>query len=437
LKRFIEEQLLAWKGKKRRKPLIVRGARQVGKSWSIEHFGESEFDNLIKIDFEKNPEFIEVFNKNLEPGRIIKELELLKGQKIIPGKSLLFFDEVQNAPKAIAALRYFFEELPDFYVAAAGSLLDFALAEISFPVGRVQFTEMQPLCFAEYLNALGREDLADLIMKAPYKLSANIHNMLLDYMRSYFLTGGMPEAVQAYVEAGSFIDSFEVHNEIINTYRLDFSKYAPYADKQCLNEVLMNAAKNVGGQIKYSRLSDSFTNPTIKKAFNLLSLAKVLNKVKSTSGAGVPFSVNASEKVFKTLLVDIGLLRSMCHDHPAPNFNADQLLSIFQGALAEQFAGQEFLSASRQEQYYWANTARGASSEVDFLINTNNEIHPVEVKSGSAGSLKSMHIYLQKFPGCKKGIVLSQREYHELPEQKLSFIPIYFAYSIASRQHIL
>jgi len=279
MKRFIDQELIKWKESRRRKPLLLRGTRQVGKTFSLKQFGESYFDNVALVDLERNSGWHRVFDGDLNVKRICADLEILLKQKIVPGKTLLFIDEIQACPRAVTALRYFYEELPELHVVAAGSLLEFTIKDVSFPVGRVQFSHLHPLTFAEYLQATGNDEAAQIILGRPGEVSETIHAFLCEELRRYFFIGGMPESVKAYVETGSVRESFEVQAEICETYRLDFAKYSPRADKYALNAVLTSVAQNAGQQIKYARLADGYSNPTLKRTFDLLCLAKIVNKI--------------------------------------------------------------------------------------------------------------------------------------------------------------
>jgi len=298
LKRFIERQLLEWKNNPRRKPLIVRGARQVGKTYSVKEFGRRHFETVASVDLERNPDWHKIFAGNLNARRVCSELEIVLNLKIVPGKTLLFFDEIQACPRAIMALRYFYEEMSSLHVIAAGSLLEFAMATISFPVGRVQFLYLHPLCFAEYLQATSHGEAAEIVLGQPKSVSPAIHNLLLEEVRKYFFIGGMPESVRAYSESGSLRESFRVQEEIVETYRLDFAKYAPRADKHCLNSVLSGVARFAGEQIKYARLAEGFSNPTLKKAFELLVLAGLVKKIPAVNPRGLPLEAAADDKIF-------------------------------------------------------------------------------------------------------------------------------------------
>jgi len=429
--RFITQKLLDWKKRPRRKPLILRGARQVGKTHTVLDFGREYFKGRVHlVDLEKHPDWHRIFEKNLVAERILSELEILVNARITPGADLLFIDEIQACPRAIMALRYFYEEMPELHLIAAGSLLEFAMQKISFPVGRVQMLNMFPLSFPEFLQATGKTLAAETALSPPTRQPDAIHNLLLEELRRYFFIGGMPECVSAFVQTGKIRDTFEVQADLVNTLRQDFSKYVPYSDARCLNSVLSATAKHVGRQIKYSELAEGFSNPTIKKAFDLLSLAQVIRKVPATSPAGLPLGAAASERKFKALLLDVGLMQHLCGMPVDVEFAKTDLLKIYQGALAEQFVGQELVAAGQSDLYYWAREAKSSSAEVDYLIVKDGQIHPLEVKSGASGKLKSLHLLLQNYPACPAGYVLSSAHYSELSEQKLVFLPLYNTFHI-------
>jgi hypothetical protein len=429
MKRFIDQELFKWKHRKRRKPLIVRGARQVGKTYSIRSFGESHFDMFALADLERNPELHRIFNGKLDAKQIIADLEILLGQKIQPGKTLLFIDEIQACPRAITALRYLYEEVPDLHVIAAGSLLEFAMKDISFPVGRIQFLQLYPLCFVEYLLAIGHNKAAGILLEPPKEVSESVHEFLIEELRRYFFIGGMPESVLSYVESGSMQEAFEVQAEICENYRMDFAKYRPQVNKDCLNSVLTSISQNVGQQIKYSRLATGFSNPTLKKAFDLLAMAKIIAKIPSTDPSGLPLGASSSDKVFKGLMVDIGLMRYLTGMPIDVEYQKAELLNIYQGGMAEQFVGQEMLLSQNGSLHYWSRQAKSSSAEVDYLAIIDGKIYPIEVKSGPSGRLKSLHIFLKTYQNCPKGIVFSTGPYGELAEERISFVPLYYAFS--------
>ena len=328
------------------------------------------------------------------------------------------------------ALRYLYEEQPALHVIAAGSLLEFALGDLSFPVGRVRFLDMYPMTFAEFLWAGGQQQSVEILQKPPVQLDRAVHHLLLNQLRQYFFVGGMPEAVRAYYENLSVLDAFEVQSEILDSYRQDFAKYAARADKNCLDGVLLNCAAKVGEQIKYARLVEGFSNPTIHKAFDLLCMAKVINRIPAVKTVGQPLGASINNKKFKASLIDIGLMQRLNRLPVDIEIRQQDLLNIYRGKLAEQFVAQELLVTQNSELYYWARAARGSTAEVDYLVNKDDRIYAVEVKSGKGGSLKSLHMLLDNYPACREGLVLSSGAWAELHEQKIRFIPLYYAGSL-------
>lgn len=433
MRRIVEKKMLDWKGSQRRKPLIIRGARQVGKTWLVENFLAVGFENLAKIDLEERKDLHAHFSGNLDPKGILEALEITAG-KIVPGKTLLFLDEIQACPRAIMALRYFYEKMPELHVVAAGSLLEFAFDEISFPVGRVQYLHVHPMTFYEYLLAMGNEPMAELTQKPQMDVPEPTQQMVLAELKKYFLVGGMPECVKAYRDSGSFLDAFAVQSEILDSFRDDFSKYKPHMDAACLDAVFHHAAHAVGEQIKYTRLNDGHTGPTNRKAFDLLCKARVLHKIPASSPSGLPLSATAKGKKFKACFLDVGLMQRLCEVAADVALRQDNLLAIYNGQLAEQFVAQEMLAWQDSELYYWARDAKSSSAEVDYLSVREGRIYPVEVKSGAGGRLKSLHLLLQSYPNCPQGLVLYSGPWRELPEQKLLFLPLYCAATIGDVQ---
>ena len=430
MKRLAEKQVLDWKNSSRRKPLIIRGARQVGKTWLVEEFLAKQFDSFVKVDLEKRRDIHTYFEGNLDPHTILPYLELESG-RIIPGKTLLFFDEIQACPRAIMALRYFYEQMPELHVIAAGSLLEFAFGEISIPVGRVQYLYMHPMTFYEYLLAMGKEPMAEFTLQHPSEVAPEIQKKILAELRSYFFVGGMPECIKTYRDSNSMIEAFNVQSEILDSYRDDFSKYTPKIDINCLDAVFLNVAKSIGEQLKYTRLNAAHSGQMNHKAFDLLVKAKIIHKIPSCDPSGLPLGATANQKKFKAAMLDIGLLQRLCQVPVELEMKQENLLAMYRGVLAEQFVAQEMLAKDGSELYYWAREARGSSAEVDCLAVRKGEIYPVEVKSGAGGSLKSLHLMLEKYPNCPKGIVLYSGTYSELPGQKLVFMPLYSAASIS------
>ena len=424
MNRLVEGEILRWKNSLRRKPLIIRGARQVGKTWLVENYLANEFESYIKIDLEKRKDLHQYFDGNLDPKLILSYIELEVGS-ITPGKTLLFLDEIQACPRAIMALRYFYEELPELHLVSAGSLLEFAFGDISIPVGRVQYLYMYPMTFYEYLLAINRETMAKFLLCSPETIPEKIQKRLLIELKNYFFVGGMPECVKTYASTGSLTKTFAVQSEILDSYRDDFSKYKPSMNTECLDKVFLNIGTSVGEQLKYSKLDRGNSSQMNKKAVDLLSKARIITKIPSCDPSGLPLGATANHKKFKGAMLDIGLMQQLCQIPTNIEIKEDNLLAIYRGKLAEQFIAQEIIAKTNSKIFYWAREERGSSAEIDYLVVKDNQIYPVEVKSGASGSLKSLHMILEKYENCPKGLVLYSGVYKELEEQKLLFMPLY------------
>jgi len=433
MKRIVDQKLIDWKFSPRRKPLIIRGARQVGKTWLVENILAGQFDSVVKIDLEKRRDLHDYFAGNLDCRIILNHVELAT-ERIIPGKTLLFFDEIQACPRAITALRYFYEEMPELHVVAAGSLLEFAFGEISIPVGRVQYLHLYPLTFYEYLLAIGKKPMADYSIEVPADISESIQQMILKELRTYFFIGGMPECVKTWRDSGSMIETFQVQSEILDSYRDDFTKYKPRIDMTCLDAVFLNVAKSVGDQLKYTHLNAGHSGQMNRKAFDLLYKARIIQKIPACNPSGLPLAATANQKKFKAAVLDIGLMQRISQVPVELELQQEKLLAMYRGKLAEQFVAQELLAWHSPELFYWARDARGSNAEVDYLAVKENAIYPVEVKSGAGGSLKSLHLMLKTYPHCPYGLVLYDGVYRKLSEQKLVFLPLYSAATIGDKR---
>jgi predicted AAA+ superfamily ATPase len=424
MKRWIEKQVLSWKNSSRRKPLIIRGARQVGKTWLVENVLAGQFEIFIKIDLEKRRDLHVHFAGSLEPKTILSYLELAVG-RIIPGKTLLFFDEIQACPRAIMALRYFYEQMPELHVVAAGSMLEFAFDKISIPVGRVQYLHMHPMTFYEYLLAMDKEPMAQYVLISPAGVDKTVQQMILKELRTYFFVGGMPECIKTYQATGSMVETFQVQSEILDSYQDDFLKYMPRIDPIILDAVFLNVAKSIGEQLKYTRLNEGHSGQTNRKAFDLLARAKVIHKISACNPSGLPLGATANHKKFKASFLDIGLLQRLCQVPVELELQQENLLAIYSGKLAEQFIAQELIAWHDSNLFYWSRDARGSNAEVDYLIVCKGKIYPIEVKSGAGGSLKSLHLMLENYSNCPEGFVFYHGMYQNLSDQKLVFFPLY------------
>lgn len=424
--RDIEQKLKEWKGSSSRKPLIIKGARQVGKSTTIEKFGRENFGHCVVANFEKQRGLIDIFSGDLNIPTILQRLELVLNERIDPDKSLLFFDEIQKCPRAITALRYFWEERPEIPVIAAGSLLDFAIEEVGIPVGRVSYLYMHPLSFHEFLGALGENGLKEYLLNSPLPEKEDpIHLKLLSLVKKYAQVGGMPEAVNLYLKTSSLKEVSQLQWDLVETYRQDFTKYSkiPY---NIMLAVLEKLPQMIGQQVKYSHISRDIPSPSIKQGILLLERAQVIHRVRAARTAQLPFGASSSEKVFKTLFLDIGLMQALCGIDWGRISEGEDLLSIYEGALAEQFVGQEIMATTSishfKPLYYWKREERGSSAEVDYLVEFDGEVVPVEVKKDKAGRLRSLHLFHEKFHP-KKSFVISSHPHAQL--NTIEWIPFY------------
>ncbi|MBI1883126.1 MAG: ATP-binding protein [Chlamydiae bacterium] len=427
MNRHIEIKIKEWKARSPRKPLMVKGARQVGKSFTIEKFGRENFESCVVANFEKQRGLIELFEGDLDPSLLLEKIELLLKTRIAPGKTLLFLDEIQKCPRAITSLRYFYEKKPDLAVIAAGSLLDFALGETSVPVGRIHYLYMHPLSFFEFLEALGETLLQDYLLNRPLPREEDpIHAKCLGLVKKYMQIGGMPEAVKIYLETGSVREVTLHHQNLIETYRQDFSKYAPRIPYAHLLSVLEKIPQLIGQQIKYAHIDREIRSTYLKEVISLLERAQILSRVRAVRNPQIPLSSHASDEVFKTIFLDVGLMQNLCGVDWSQISEKSDLTVLYQGMLAEQFVGQEILSYTSTESskplFYWKREERGAAAEVDYLIEHQGALAPLEVKSDKKGRLKSLHWYRSVFHP-KKAFVVSSHP--AATEDNICWIPFY------------
>ncbi|VAW75546.1 Predicted ATPase (AAA+ superfamily) [hydrothermal vent metagenome] len=390
-----------WYSKRARKPLVIRGARQVGKSTLVKLFAEDHNIPLVDINLDRHVE-LQPFFAGKDPVKLLNALEALPNVNSVAQDAILFFDEIQAIPDAIPMLRYFFEDMRDTPVLAAGSLLEFVLSDHNFsmPVGRVQYLPMGPMTFMEFLEALGESKLINEILG--YEIGKDIntiaHGRLLERLRDYFFVGGMPEAVDVFVKTGRLKEVSEVHNSIIETYREDFPKYCGSRNLPRMLNVFNFAARNVGVKVKYSNISRRDQSKTIKKDLDLLCMARVISKVKHSHCSGLPLQADMDEKIYKILFMDIGLMNAICGLGWNTISQFDNMSLINKGAIAEQFIGQHLLdllsNSPNREINYWLREGKSSNAEVDYVISLGGKIIPIEVKSGSSGSLKSLHQFV-------------------------------------------
>lgn len=406
MKRKETQRLQRWIKSNSRKPLIIRGARQVGKSTLVRQFAESNKLVLHEVNLERHFGLIDVF-KSFDTERIIEELEyVIQKGPIRKSGGVLFLDEIQTIPAAIQTLRYFYEDFPELPVIAAGSLLEFVLANHSFsmPVGRVEYLYLNPMTFEEVLEASDKMDLLRLLenysLEKPFPEMA--HQRLLEHQRKYFVVGGMPEAVGRFIETGSIQETSEVHASIMETYRDDFSKYAKQNELLRLHKILDYVPNAIGEKFKYVNVDHHEQARELKKALDLLVKARLIYLSYHSDASGVPLKALLNRKIFKPFFLDCGLMNFMCGIR---NISFDQLIRknfINTGKIAEQFIAQHLLTIENSnasvDLFYWLREGKKTNAEVDFVIQSNQKILPIEVKAGQSGTLKS----LQQFVLAKK-----------------------------------
>lgn len=396
------EFLKNWIVSPRRKPLVIRGARQVGKTWIVRHLAESQKLKLIEFNFEKNPNFSGLFESN-DPKEILKRIEERFSQKIDPAKSLLFLDEIQTKPELFQKLRWFYEDMPELPVIATGSLLEFVLGahEMSVPVGRVSYAYLEPLSFIEFLQALKKSQLVDLIRNFTWDSEINsvVHDELMRLFKEYVFVGGLPEAVASWTEQRSLDTIRDVHRDLFGSYRADFSKYGGKIAPEVLNEVIDAIPLFLGKKFVYSHVDSGADSRKIKDALNLLCQARVGHKVKCTAANGVPLGAEISTKAQKAILLDVGLCSAALDLRLSYLENIEELDLVNKGGIAEQAAGQLLRTIDpcnvEPALYYWIRHESGSDAEVDYVIQHSNKLVPIEVKAGSTGALKSLHLFMK------------------------------------------
>ncbi len=402
MQRFVLDELKVWSRAEQRLPLLLRVARQVGKTFLIEQLGGTEFTQFVNINFELEPEYCDCF-QSLKPEDIINNIQTFRRQKITPGNTLLFLDEIQNCPRAIMALRYFKEQLPELHIIGAGSLLEFALNDENFtmPVGRVQFIYLKPLSFQEFSKAQGFSGLLASIKNCTLNkpIEKVFHQKLLNLTHEYLVTGGMPAAVQAYLETRDFLQTQRMQTVIMSTYRNDFGKYAKLTQHKYLQKIFSQIPAFIGQQIKFSKIDPEMRSRDLKQAIDLLTFAGVIQPVFATAASGLPLSATINEKKFKLLFLDVGLTNR--NTGIAVNELLDKnILLLNQGAMVEQLVGQELLAYQdcydEAKLFYWCRDVKGSTAEVDYVLNFNSKNCAHRSKIWKMARLKSLQLMLKR-----------------------------------------
>lgn len=397
--RYAIEDLRNWKYKKNRKPLIIEGARQVGKTWIMKEFGRQEYQNIVYINFDSNARVAELFSADLDTQRILRGIEIYAGKKIDPENTLIIFDEVQEVPKALSSLKYFCEDAPEYHIVCAGSLLGIALHDgTSFPVGKVEFLKLHPLSYKEFLMATGKELYAELIDQKDYQMIASFKQIYVDALKEYYYVGGMPEAVVSYSEEQDFAEVRNIQNRILAAYEQDFSKHAPAnivpKIRMVWNSIPSQMAKE-NRKFLYGLIREGARAKEYETAIMWLSDCGLVHKVSRITTPHLPLKAYEDLKAFKLFLVDVGLLGALAGLNQKILLDGNDLFVEFKGALTEQYVLQQLVTNPDLGVYYYTND-RG-SCEIDFLIDDGEKIIPLEVKAEINLRAKSLKSYRDKY----------------------------------------
>jgi predicted AAA+ superfamily ATPase len=429
MERLIDKELKNWKEKKDRKVLLLRGARQVGKTYSIRKLSKS-FKKYLEINFEETPAASRLFEDSLSPQEICEKLAVYFNTTITPGDSLVFFDEIQACPMALRALRFFYEKMPDLHVAAAGSLLELALSEIpSFGVGRIHSLFMFPMTFEEYLQASGNDMLNEVISASSFHQSVVpvIHDKILDKMKIFLIIGGMPKVVETYINENDFhACQLEIDN-IINSLIDDLAKYKKKVPSLRLEETFYSTALQAGKKFVYSNVGEGIESSKVyKEALELLVKAGIAYKVYHTSARGIPLGAQINPKRFKVIPYDTGIYQRLLGLNLSDYILTDFSQLVNRGSLTEIYVGLELIANQpphmRPGLFYWHREARAGNAEVDYVTALGTRILPIEVKAGTRGQMQSLHLFLND-RNLDCGVRISHENFGQY--EKIRTIPIY------------
>jgi uncharacterized protein len=415
MKRLIDYFLLEWKRKPTPKPLLLRGARQVGKTHAARVVGTS-FSHFVELNLETNAPARKIFESSLDIQLIMVQLSELVGASLVPGKTLLFLDEVQQVPQAITALRYFYEQVPGLHIIAAGSLLDFAIEQVGVPVGRVTSLRMYPLSFIEFLVAVGHGAWAAMIMRQTPDGVVNqaLHEKLLTLVATYLAVGGMPEAINEWTQAKTSRAVKAVHEDLLYAYQQDFEKYAKKNQIKYLQMLFDHSLNQAGGKFMFARVGE-YKKRELEPALLLLEKAGLMHKVVRTAAQGIPLGAQSMIDDFKLIFMDVGLTQALLKADLTGWFLDPQATFINKGPLVEAFVGNEMLAYAdpigQQMLFYWHRLGRNREAEVDYVVQLNQAVVPVEVKAGTSERIKSMQIFLEDHPQSLYGIRFSTHVY--------------------------
>lgn len=436
MKRLVDYHLQKWKVDPLRKPLLVKGARQVGKTYAVREFGKT-FSSCVELNFELNKKAKTIFDRDLDPHRILNEISIITEKQIIPGQTLLFLDEIQSVPEGISALRYFYEIMPELHVIAAGSLLEFALQKVGVPVGRVQFLYMYPLSFIEFLSALGHHMIIKEILShsIEQEMSDIIHSKILHLLGNYLAIGGMPQAVVCWQTMLNLHACSQIPHNLAAAYQYDFVKYGKSGQIKYLDMLFSRIPQQFGKKFKYSQIGD-YRKRELEPCVDLLESAGIVHKVMHSDAQGIPLGAQADIHTFKLIFIDVGLSQFILDLK-----TGDWLLNPLQefankGLLVESFVGQELIAyehpMKKTALYYWKREARASEAEVDYVIQYGKSILPIEVKSGKGTTLRSLQLFLETHKDSPYGLRLSTNNYSVY--EKVHSYPLYAISVLSANQ---
>ncbi len=418
------EELYKWKDSPSRKPLIIEGARQVGKTWLMKEFGAKAYEDTVYINFDSNKQMSELFSVDLDVKRLLFGIELYAGKKINPQNTLIIFDEVQEVPKALSSLKYFCEEAPRYSIICAGSLLGIALHEgTSFPVGKVDFLKLYPLSYKEFLMATGNERFARLLEQHDFSMITGFKQVYIDALKQYFFVGGMPEAVLSFCTNADFNEVRAIHQRILNAYEQDFSKHAPHTVvpniRMLWNSIPSQLAKE-NKKFIYGLIREGARAKEYEAAMLWLSDCGLIHKVHRVNIPHLPLKAYGDLRAFKLFTLDVGLLAAMTGLRPTTLLEGNELFVEFKGALTEQFVLQELMTLEHISAYYYTNDK--SSAEIDFVVDDGERVIPVEVKAQENLMAKSLKVYNEKFNPALS-VRTSMTNYKR--EERLVNLPLY------------
>lgn len=441
MKRIIFQELKKWITSSSRKPILLRGARQVGKTYVVRQLGKL-FDNYVEINFEKTPELMKIFEYDLDPIRIVREISIATKISIEPENTLLFIDEIQEAPRAIIALRYFYEEMPNLHVIAAGSLVDFAIEKVGVPVGRLSFLYMYPLSFIEYLSARGHNLLASEIINHEPAIMLNeaLHTKALRLLAEYMAIGGMPKSVASWIDTQNIESCTNALNDIKNTYEQDFNKYTKKNEIKYVDLLFQQIPSQICKTFNYGLLTTTYRKRELEPALRLLEKAGIIQSVLHSSSNGIPLGSEVNFSKFKLIPLDVGLNQAILGLELKDWFLDPVMTLVNKGEQSESFVGQELLAysnpSSKHQLYYWQREEKSSQAKVDYVITHQRNIIPVQVKSGHGGSLQSMRLFLKSHPNSSYGIRFSTHNYSV--HDSIHSFPLYaVAGALENKQRLL